>query len=83
MALTPKNALTAARDIATDAIQKAAHIVEDAGDIVRGDVAGGATAIVQDSLEIATHAVDRTKALFTEDGGAAGQADAAKDDKQS
>ncbi|MEO8814837.1 MAG: hypothetical protein ABI307_14565 [Mycobacterium sp.] len=65
MALTPKDAFNAARDIATHAIDKASDIVENAGDIVRGDIAGGTSAIVQDSLDIATHAVDRTKELFT------------------
>ena len=67
MALTPKDAFNAARDIATHAIDKASDIVENAGDIVRGDIAGGTSAIVQDSLDIATHAVDRTKELFTSD----------------
>lgn len=65
MALTPKDAFDAARDIATHAVQKASDIVEDAGDILRGDVAGGASAIIQDSIDIASHAVDRTKAVFT------------------
>lgn len=65
MALTPKDAFNAARDIATHAVEKAADIVEDAGDILRGDVAGGTSAIIQDSLDIASHAVDRTKEVFT------------------
>lgn len=65
MALTPKDAMNAARDIATHAVQKASDIVEDASDIIRGDISGGASAIVQDSLEIASHAVDRTRELFT------------------
>lgn len=66
MALTPKDALNAARDIATHAVEKASDIVEDAGDILRGDVSGGVSAIVQDSMAIATHAVERTKEVFTE-----------------
>ncbi|MGH3563227.1 MAG: hypothetical protein ACRDTN_15935 [Mycobacterium sp.] len=65
MALTPKDAFDAARDIATHAVEKASDIVEDAGAIIRGDVSGGASAIVQDSLDIASHAVDRTKEVFT------------------
>ncbi|OHU92267.1 hypothetical protein [Mycobacterium talmoniae] len=65
MAFTPKDAVAAARDIATHAVQKASDIVEDASHIIKGDVAGGTSAIVQDSLDIATHAVDRTKELFT------------------
>lgn len=65
MALTPKDAFNAARDIATHAVEKASDIVEDAGDIIRGDIAGGASAIIQDSLDIASHAVDRTREIFT------------------
>lgn len=65
MALTPKDAFDAARDIATHAVEKASDIVEDAGDILRGDIAGGTSAIIQDSLDIASHAVDRTKEVFT------------------
>lgn len=73
MALTPKDAFNAARDIATHAVEKASDIVEDAGDILRGDIAGGASAIIQDSMDIASHAVDRTREVFTgsaEDDGA-------------
>lgn len=65
MAITPKDAFNAARDIAAHAVEKASDIVEDAGDIIRGDVSGGVSAIVQDSMEIATHAVERTKEVFT------------------
>ncbi|HEU4360615.1 MAG TPA: hypothetical protein VFR27_03795 [Mycobacterium sp.] len=65
MALTPKEAFDAARDIATHAVEKASDIVEDASDILRGDIAGGASAILQDSLDIASHAVDRTREVFT------------------
>lgn len=65
MAITPRDAFNAARDIATHAVEKASDIVEDAGDIIRGDVSGGVSAIVQDSVEIASHAVERTKEVFT------------------
>ncbi|BBY32126.1 hypothetical protein BST33_16210 [Mycolicibacter minnesotensis] len=65
MAITPKDAFNAARDIAAHAVEKASDIVEDASDIIRGDVSGGVSAIVQDSMEIATHAVERTKEVFT------------------
>ena len=65
MAFDPKNALDAAKDIATHAVEKASDIVEDAGDIIRGDISGGVSAIVQDSIEIATHAVERTREVFT------------------
>jgi hypothetical protein len=65
MAFDPKDALNAAKDIATHAVEKAADIVEDAGHILRGEFAEGASAIVSDSVDIATHAVERTKEVFT------------------
>jgi hypothetical protein len=61
----PKDAVDAARDIATNAVEKASDIVENAGDMIRGDIAGGASGIVQNSIDIATHAVDRAKEVFT------------------
>ena len=65
MAFNPKDAVDAARDIATNAVEKASDIVENAGDIIRGDIAGGASGIVQNSIDIGTHAVDRVKDVFT------------------
>ena len=65
MGFNPKDAVDAARDIATNAVEKASDIVEDVSDIIRGDIAGGASGIVQSSIDIATHAVDRTKEVFT------------------
>ena len=68
MAITPKDAFDAARDITAHAVDKASDIVEDAGDIIRGDISGGVSAIVKDSLDIASHAIDRTKEVFTGSG---------------
>lgn len=65
MGLDPKSAINAAKDIAAHAVEKAADIVEDAGHIVKGDIAGGVGAIVQDAGDIASHAVDRAKEAFT------------------
>ena len=65
MGFDPKNALNAAKDIATHAVEKASDIVEDAGHVLRGDVTEGVTAIVQDSMDIATHAVGKAKEVFT------------------
>ena len=65
MAFNPKDAVDAVRDIATNAVEKASDIVEHASDIIRGDIAGGASGIVQNSVDIATHAVDRAKEVFT------------------
>jgi uncharacterized protein YutE (UPF0331/DUF86 family) len=74
MAFTPKKAFDAARDIATNAVEKASDITEHTSDIIRGDISGGTGGIVQSSLDIATHAVDRTKELFTGDDEDAGEA---------
>ena len=65
MGFNPRDAVDAAKDIATNAVEKASDIVEHAGDIIRGDIRGGAIGIVQSSIDIATHAVDRTKEVFT------------------
>ena len=65
MGFNPRDAVDAAKDIATNAVEKASDIVEHAGDIIRGDIRGGASGIVQSSIDIATHAVDRTKEVFT------------------
>jgi hypothetical protein len=65
MAFTPKDALDAARDIVTNAVERSADIVESAGHIIKGDIAGGTGDIVHNSLDIATYAVERTKEVFT------------------
>ncbi len=76
MAFDPKNAINAAKDIATHAVEKAADIVEDAGHVLKGDITEGTTAIVQDSMDIATHAVDKVKEVFTGKDGSAEAGDA-------
>lgn len=59
MAINPKDAVDAVRDIATHAVEKASDIVENAGDVIRGDVAGGVSGIVQSSIDIATYGAER------------------------
>jgi hypothetical protein len=65
VAVNPKDAVDAVKDIATNAVEKASDIVENAGDIIRGDLKGGVSGIVENSIDIATHAVERTKEVFT------------------
>jgi hypothetical protein len=65
MGLDPKEVLDAAKDIVTNAVERSSDIVEDVGHIIKGDIAGGAGDIVHNSLDIATYAVDRAKAVFT------------------
>ncbi|BBU22704.1 hypothetical protein [Mycobacterium xenopi] len=55
----------AVQDIAANAVEKASDMVQFAGDIVRGDVAGGTEGIIKSSLGIATYAVDKAKQVFT------------------
>ncbi|OBG95891.1 hypothetical protein A5697_01860 [Mycobacterium sp. E3251] len=65
MGFSPKDAVDAAKDIATNAVEKASDIVEHGSDIIRGDISGGVSGIVQNSIEIGTYAVDRTREMFS------------------
>lgn len=65
MGFNPKDAIDSARDIATYAVEMSADIVDNAVDILKGNVAEGAGNIVQDSLDIAGHTVEKTKEIFT------------------
>lgn len=65
MGFDPKNAINAAKDIAAHAVEKASDIVGNAGEVLKGDIAGGASGIVQNSMDIATHAVGKAKEVFT------------------
>ena len=65
MGFKPKDAIDAARDIVTNAVERSSDIVENAGHIIKGDIAGGTGDIVRNSLDIATYAVERTKEVFT------------------
>jgi hypothetical protein len=65
MGIDPKDAIDAVRDIATNAVERSADIVESAGHILKGDVSGGVEGIVASSLDIATHSVDKVKEVFT------------------
>jgi hypothetical protein len=65
MGFNTKDAVDAARDIATNAVQKASDIVESASGIIRGDIAAGTEGIVHSATDIATYAFERTKEVFT------------------
>ena len=65
MGFTPKDVFDAAKDIVTNAVERSSDIVENAGHILKGDIAGGTGDIVHNSLDIATYAVERTKEVFT------------------
>lgn len=67
MGFDPKEAIDAARDIVTNAVERSSDIVEDVGHMLKGDIAGGAGDIVHNSIEIATYAVERAKEAFTDE----------------
>jgi hypothetical protein len=65
MAFDPRDAVDAVKDIAINTVEKSSDIVENVTAIIRGDIAGGASGIIQSSVDIATDAVDRVKEVFT------------------
>ena len=54
MGFNSKDAIESVKDIAINAIERSADIVESAGHIVKGDVSGGVEGIVASSIDIAT-----------------------------
>jgi len=65
MPLNPKDSFDAVRDVAVHSVEKASDIVDNAADIIRGDVAEGISGIVHNSVDIGTHAVDKLKEIVT------------------
>lgn len=65
MGFNPKDAVESVRDIATNAVERSADIVESAGHIIKGDVSGGVSGIVQSSIDIATHSAEKVKEIVT------------------
>jgi hypothetical protein len=65
MAINPRDAVDAVKDIATNAVEKASDIVENASDIIRGDLKGGVSGIVENSIDIGTYAVERGREVLT------------------
>jgi len=65
MGFNPKDAIDSARDIATYAVEMSADIVDNAVEILKGNVTEGASNIVQDSMDIAGHTVEKVKEIAT------------------
>jgi hypothetical protein len=65
MPLNPKESLEAVRDVAVHSVEKASDIVDNAADIVRGEVTEGIAGIVANSIDIGTHAVEKVKEIIT------------------
>ncbi|OBJ40928.1 hypothetical protein A5630_23870 [Mycolicibacterium mucogenicum] len=67
MPLNPKDSFNAVRDVAAHSVEKASDIVDNAADIIRGDVTEGISGIVQNSVDIGRHAVEKLKEVVTGD----------------
>jgi hypothetical protein len=68
MPLNPKDSFDAVRDVAVHSVEKASDIVDNAADIIRGDVAEGISGIVQNSVDIGRHAVEKLREIVSDDG---------------
>jgi hypothetical protein len=65
MGFNAKDAIESVKDIATNAVERSADIVDSAGLVIKGDVSAGVEGIVSSSLDIATHSVDKIKEIVT------------------
>lgn len=65
MGFDPKDAIESVKDIATNAIERSADIVESAGHIVKGDVSEGVQGIVASSMDIASYSYEKVKDIVT------------------
>jgi hypothetical protein len=65
MGINPKDAIESVKDIATNAIERSADIVESAGHIIKGDVSGGVEGIVASSVDIASYSYEKVKEIVT------------------
>ena len=65
MGFKPRDAIDSARDIAIYAIEMSSDIVDNAVEILKGNVTEGVTNIVEDSLDIAVHSVKKAKEICT------------------
>ncbi len=65
MGFNPKDAIESVKDIATNAVERSADIVDSAGHILKGDVSAGVEGIVSSSMDIATHSVEKLKEIAT------------------
>ena len=65
MGFNARDAIESVKDIATNAVERSADIVESAGHIIKGDVSEGVQGIVASSMDIATHSVDKLKEIAT------------------
>lgn len=69
MSFNARDAIESVKDIATNAVERSADIVESAGHIIKGDVTAGVEGIVASSMDIATYSVEKVKEIATGRGG--------------
>ncbi len=67
MPLNPKDSFDAARDVAVHSVEKASDIVDNAADIIRGDVTEGISGIAQNFVHIGRRAVEKVRHIVTGD----------------
>lgn len=65
MGFNPRDAIESVKDIATNAVERSADIVDSAGLVIKGDVSAGIEGIVQSSMDIATHSVEKVREIVT------------------
>ena len=65
MGFNPRDAIDSVKDIASNAVERSADIVESAGHIIKGDVSEGVQGIVASSMDIASHSVEKIKEIAT------------------
>jgi molybdopterin-binding protein len=65
MGFNARDAIESVKDIAANAVERSADIVDSAGHILKGDVSEGVQGIVASSMDIATHSVDKVKEIVT------------------
>ncbi|MDT5155119.1 MAG: hypothetical protein QOI01_6852 [Mycobacterium sp.] len=65
MGFNPKDAIESVKDIATNAVERSADIVDSAGHILKGDISAGVEGIVQSSIDIATYSVEKVREIVT------------------
>jgi len=65
MGFNPRDAIESVKDIATNAVEKSADILDSAGHILKGDVSAGVEGIVASSMDIATHCADKIREIVT------------------
>lgn len=65
MGFNARDAIESVKDIATNAVERSADIVDSASHILKGNVSAGVEGIVQSSIDIATYSVDKVKEIVT------------------